>query len=90
MVGEYLKGKEDLAKFARRVGVSEGSVQRWLKEAQGDRPRRERLVPVVVSAEGTASEQVEVALADGTALRIPVSLGPERLAALVAAVRRTC
>ncbi len=90
LAAEYLKSGEDLAGFARRAGVATASVLRWVKEsACGGRAERPRLVPVVVSPE-LPGEQVEVALADGTALRVSASMAPERLGALVAAVRQAC
>jgi transposase-like protein len=92
LAAEYLKGGESLTKFARRVRASEASVTRWLKEAgHGDGGGGQGLLPVVVRPMAAVEgEHVEVALADGTALRMPASIAPERLEALLAAVRRTC
>jgi transposase-like protein len=91
LAAEYVKSGEGLAAFARRVGVAEASVKRWLRETGGESRARRRLVPVVMRPESAAAvEHVEVALADGTALRFPAGMAPERLAALVSAVRGVC
>ncbi len=92
MASEYLKSGQSAAMFARQTGVTEASVKRWLKESGEKTGRGERrLLPVVVNGgEATGGEHVEVALADGTALRLAATVTPERLTLLVAAVRRTC
>jgi len=75
---EYLKSGQRAADFARSVGVLEPTLARWLKEsgqAKGSRrskPVRRQLVPVMVGPEPSGGEHVEIALADGTALRAPL------------------
>jgi transposase-like protein len=93
---EYLQSGQSAAEFAQAVGVVEPTLERWLKEsgrAVSGRPEKSaqpRLVPVMVGSELGSAEHIEVAFADGTALRAPVSIAPGQLEALLAAVRRSC
>jgi transposase-like protein len=93
---EYVKGGQSVAQFARSVGVLEPTVARWLKEsgpAMGSQPAqsvRRQLVPVTMGPEPSSAAHVEIAFADGTALRAPVGIDPGQLEALLAAVRRSC
>lgn len=91
LAAEYLKGGMDLAAFARQQGVGEATVRRWVEESGRGRAGAPRLVPVVpASAAGGETEAIEIALADGTSLRVPLSMDPGRLAAVVAALRLPC
>jgi hypothetical protein len=93
---EYLSSGQSAAEFARSVGVLEPTLARWLKGAgrsgtvQRPKSAAPRLVPVVVGPEVGSGEHIEVAFADGTALRAPLGIIPAQFEALLAAVRRSC
>ena len=78
------------AKFAKRNRVALTTLQWWLKrrrERGGYGDRTPVLTPVTVRAE-EGVVLIEIALANGRALRAPIDADPARLATIVAALDR--
>lgn len=91
LAAEYLKSGMELAAFARRQGVGEATVLRWVEESGARPASKRRLVPVVTDGGGGGEAgAIEIALADGTSLRVPLGIDPGRLGAVVAALRIPC
>jgi len=76
--------------------MSDWTVRRWLKEAKrlqraaGRMSQPRRLVPVVIGPDLGEADRIEVVLAGGARLRVPVTIGAGQLEALISAVRRAC
>jgi hypothetical protein len=76
------------AKFAEQNRVALTTLQWWLKrrrEQRGNGDRVPALIPVTVPpVPGTVL--IEIALANGRELRVPIDVDPARLATIVAAL----
>ena len=96
LIGEYRASGLSVEDYARGAGVSDWTVRRWLKEekcrqrAGVGTGRRRRLVPVMIGPDLDETDRIEVVLAEGARLRVPVTIGPGQLEALISAVRRAC
>ena len=76
------------AKFARHNHVALTTLQWWLKrrrEQRGDGDQAPALIPVTVRP-GAGAVLLEIALANGRELRVPIDADPARLAMIVAAL----
>jgi transposase-like protein len=91
-----------IASTAQRHGVRPKTLTwwRWMlrreeKKRPGAKRRPAKLLPVVVRAEATretawGTEPIAIAVGNEVALRVPVGSDVGYVAALVAAVRKTC
>jgi hypothetical protein len=65
--------------FARRHGLNEGSLARWLRAAPAPATSVTKFVRVVAPTSAAPSAWFELALPDGRRLRIPAGCDPAAL-----------
>ena len=96
LVGDFRASGLSIEQYVRGAGISDWTLRRWLKEAKrqqrvgGGASRPRRLVPVMIGPELGERDRIEVILAEGATLRVPITIGVEQLEALLSAVRRAC